>query len=216
MFTGIVEAWCPIRSLKDIQGVRCLSIEVAQDFSSSIESGDSVAVNGVCLTRVGQEQNSLCFEVVRETLDCSNLGLLREGEKVHVERSLRFGGRVGGHLVAGHVWRSIPCVGLQMSDGNQLAWFALDEDFAPYVLHKGFVALDGVSLTVAKVDRRPPDPKFAVTLIPETRERTGLGVLEPGKFVNLEVDGQVQAIVETVNRVLAEGELPRALSALGE
>ena len=210
MFTGIVEALCPIRSLRDVQGVRHLSIDVSEDFASTIESGDSVAVNGVCLTRTDAEPTSLSFQVVGETLECSNLGLLNEGEEVNLERSLKFGDRVGGHLVSGHIWRSIPNLALEKDGSNQLAWFALDEDFAPFVLHKGFVALDGVSLTVARVEKMPPNPRFAVALIPETRQRTRLGVLRPGSRVNLEVDGQVQAIVKTVDRILAERGLSPA------
>ena len=208
MFTGIVEALCPILSLKDTQGIRHLSIEVPQDFALSIESGDSVAVNGICLTRTDAESTSLSFQVVRETLERSNLGQLKEGEEVNLERSLKFGDRVGGHLVSGHIWRSIRCRSVKKDGSNQLAWFALDEDFAPFVLHKGFVALDGVSLTVARVEKMPPNPSFAVALIPETRQRTRLGDLQPGTLVNLEVDGQVQAIVETVNRVLGERGFP--------
>lgn len=202
MFTGIVDALSPVDALKDIQGIRHISVEVSKDYADSIYSGDSVAVNGVCLTRVGEGPRLLGFDVVRETLDHSNLGGLRAGDVVNLERSLKFGERMGGHLVAGHIWRAIPCVELRQDEGNLLAWFALYEDFAPYVLHKGFVALDGVSLTVAKVDAA--NQRFAVTLIPETRERTRLGLLKTGDLVNLEVDGQVQAIVETVNRVLAE------------
>lgn len=208
MFTGIVEALCPIISLKDDQGVRRLSIEVGGDYATSIEGGDSVAVNGVCLTRTEMEPTSLSFQVVRETLERSNLGGLQEGEVVNLERALKFGDRVGGHLVSGHIWRSIPCLGVDEDGNNQMAWFALHPDFAPFVLPKGFVALDGVSLTVAEVETAAPNPRFGVALIPETRQRTRLGHLVPGRRVNLEVDGQVQAIVETVNRVLGERGIP--------
>ncbi len=215
MFTGIVEALCPILALRDIRGVRHLSIDVPEDYGSSIQCGDSIAVNGVCLTRTAAEPTSLSVQVVQETLEHSNLGQLNEGEEVNLERSLRFGDRVGGHLVSGHIWCSIPCLVLEKDGNNQLAWFALDDDFAPFVLHRGFVALDGVSLTVARVDQQPPDPRFAVALIPETRQRTRLGDLKPGSRVNLEVDGQVQAIVETVNRVLGEQGCPLSNVPLG-
>ncbi len=204
MFTGIVEALCPVASLKDSQGVRELCVEAPESFSSKIRLGDSVAVNGVCLTKVAGERTSLRFQAVSETLERSNLGHLQEGDTVNLERALKFGDRVGGHLLSGHIWTAIPCIEVECDGDNRFAWFALDEAYARYVLHKGFVALDGVSLTVARVDRESSEKKFGVTLIPETRARTGLGSLRTGILVNLEVDAQVQMIVETVTRILRE------------
>lgn len=209
MFAGIVEALCPLSSLTDVRGVRQLSVEVPQEFRSSVQFGDSVAVNGVCLTRVEGQRGSLDFQVVRETLERSNLGRLKVGDAVNLERALKFGDRIGGHLVSGHIWTAIPCVEVERDGENRFAWFALDEAYDQYVLHKGFVALDGVSLTVAKVDRESLEKRFAVALIPETRARSRLGALHTGMLVNLEVDAQVQTIVETVTRILCEpGDVP--------
>ena len=186
-----------------------MTVHASADFASSVAAGDSVSVNGVCLTRVGSASTAtLEFDVVQETLARSNLGSLQVGDRVNVERALQFGDRLGGHLVSGHVWSTESCLDIEQHDDNQLVWFSLERASAPYVLHKGFVALDGVSLTVARIDHHAEDPRFAVTLIPETRERTRLGTLSRGDLVNLEVDAQVQAIVDTVRRVLAENEAP--------
>ena len=192
-------------ALSDAGGVRRIGIEVTPEYASSVAAGDSVAVNGVCLTRTDISASSVLeFDVVQETLDRSNLGLLAVGDLVNVERALRFGARLGGHIVAGHIWNTVTCLAVEEDEGNRLLWCSLARNSVPYVLHKGFVALDGVSLTVAKLESGDEHSKFAVTLIPETRQRTRLGSVSPGDQVNLEVDGQVQAIVETVERVLAQ------------
>lgn len=209
MFTGIIEALCAVHALAETGGIRRISVRVPESYSSSIDAGDSVAVNGVCLTRTGPaRQEMLEFDVVAETLSRSNLGALVEGDHVNLERALRFGDHLGGHLVSGHVWSTTSCLAVEQQGENRMAWFSLDEESTPYVLHKGFVALDGTSLTVAKLAHDEDRAKFAVTLIPETRERTRLGALRQGDRINLEVDGQVQAIVDTVRQVLGQSDSP--------
>jgi len=205
VFTGIIEALSSVRAVSDAAGVRQLVVEAPFDFATSIAAGDSVSVNGVCLTRVNAaSSDSLQFDVVQETLSRSNLGAVQQGDRVNLERALRFGERLGGHLLAGHVWSTETCLAIEQQDENRLVWFSLAAMHVPYVLHKGFVALDGVSLTVARIERGEGGSKFAVTLIPETRQRTRLGEICEGDHVNLEVDAQAQAIVDTVTRVLAE------------
>ena len=194
-----------VRALKRVGGVRRIAIDAPKGFGTSIAAGDSVAVNGVCLTRVNRDPSDVLeFDVVQETLFRSNLGDLQEGDQVNLERALRFGDRLGGHLVAGHVWSTEVCLSIEEDGESHLLWFSLGATSAPYVLHKGFVALDGVSLTVARIEHKDAGSKFAVALIPETRQRTRLGTIGEGMRVNLEVDSQVQAIVETVKRVLEQ------------
>ncbi len=204
MFTGIVEALVPLLEVQESGGIRCLSVAAPAPLLASVKRGDSVAVNGVCLTRTDASAHRLQFEVVRETLERSNLAEMQAGDKVHLESSLKFGDAIGGHLVAGHVWNAIPCIAIEQDADNRFVWFALDDEYSRYILHKGFVALDGVSLTVARVEPYAAVPRFGVTLIPETLARTRFAWLQPGMKVNLEVDSQTQAIVETVERVLNE------------
>ncbi len=184
--------------------MRRMRINAPADFAASVAAGDSVSVNGVCLTRVNSAASeALEFDVVQETLCRSNLGTLQEGDKVNLERALRFGDRLGGHLTSGHVWSTETCLALEREGENRVAWFSLGSTSAPYVLHKGFVALDGISLTVARIERQNAGSKFAVSLVPETRQRTRFGGLCEGDRVNLEIDAQTQAVVDTVARLLA-------------
>lgn len=204
MFTGIVEALSSVCAITEADGVRRMCIDAPADFAVSVASGDSVSVNGVCLTRVNSAASeALEFDVVQETLFRSNLRALQEGDKVNLERALRFGDRLGGHLTSGHVWSTETCLALERDGENLVAWFSLQSTSAPYVLHKGFVALDGVSLTIARIERHDAVAKFAVSLIPETRQRTRFGELREGDCVNLEVDTQTQAVVDTVRSMLA-------------
>ena len=204
MFTGIVEALCPVREVSDAQGRRRISIQLPSELASSVAEGDSVSVNGVCLTLVARECPLLHFDVVQETLNRSNLSLLSPADEVNVERSLRYGDRIGGHLLSGHIWSCVPCTRIEWDGDNIDAWFALESDIRPYLLPKGFVALDGVSLTIAAVEHEGESPEFSVSLIPETRRRTRFGSLCAGQVVNLELDAQTQAIVDTVTRLMAE------------
>lgn len=206
MFTGIVEALCPLQGVTDAQGLRRLSVEVSSHIANSVTDGDSVSVNGVCLTLAVKSANLLEFDVVRETLERSNLSRLGPGDLVNVERSLRYGDPIGGHLLSGHIWSCIRCTGVEREGENFFAWFALKPDYRPYVLPKGFVALDGVSLTVASVE--PDHGQFGVSLIPETRRRTRFSHLDCQDLVNLELDSQTQAIVDTVERVLEARDAP--------
>jgi len=215
VFTGIVEVLSPVRSVAENGGVLRLSVGAPSEFALSVAAGDSVAVNGVCLTRVNAAPSeTLEFDVVQETCLRSNLGALCAGDQVNLERWLCFGARLGGHLVAGHVWSTETCLAVERDDDNCLAWFSLGPASVPYMLHKGFVALDGVSLTVARIEHGNTGSTFAVSLIPETRQRTRFGALEEGDQVNLEVDAQAQAIVDTVMRVLADmpGDVHREMA----
>jgi riboflavin synthase len=182
VFTGLVEATARVRRVEpDGDGVR---LEVETPLAGELAHGDSIAVNGVCLTAIAPGGGAFRADVMRETLRRSSLGPLAEGDDVNVELPLRAGDRLGGHMVQGHV------------DGTGTVESARDEGFARvvrigcepsllrYVVEKGSIAVDGVSLTVSSVD----DTGFEVSLIPETLERTTLGAAMPGRVVNLEVD----------------------------
>ena len=173
MFTGLVQEKGRVRSAEG--GRLVLDTRLAAELSE----GDSVAVNGVCLTAVQTDGASFAADVVDETLRRSSLGRIGSGDEVNLELPLRASDRLGGHMVQGHV----DGTGTIETAGDELRVSAPPE-LLRYVVEKGSIAVDGVSLAVADVD----DEGFSVSLIPETLERTTLGALEPGREVNLEVD----------------------------
>ena len=182
MFTGLVETTGTVRRVEpDGDGAR---IEVSTPIGAELRQGDSVAVNGVCLTAVEAQPDGFRADVMAETLRRSSLGPLAPGDPVNLELPLRAGAPMGGHLVQGHV------------DGTGTVRIACDGDLLRYAVEKGSIAVDGVSLTVASVD----DSGFTVSLIPETLERTTLGTASPGRVVNLEVDVLAKYVEKLVVR----------------
>ena len=205
MFTGIVQGLCPVESIEDLKNLRRLAV-AAGELAEGVELGASVAINGTCLTVTAAEAGGLlCFDVIRETLDLTNLGALNPGDRVNVERSFRVGDEVGGHILSGHVADSVRVSGIDQDDNLREITFAVSSRWMKYLHHKGFVALDGASLTIAAVDHDRDEIK--VSLIPETIDRTTLGHVQQGDRVNLEVDAQTQAVVDTVERMMASPEI---------
>jgi riboflavin synthase len=183
MFTGIVEELGRVRSLEDRAGAARLVVQCATvNRDSSV--GDSVAVNGVCLTAVEVTGEALSFDLARETLDRSTLGGLRAGDPVNLERPLTLATRLGGHLVQGHVDGVAAVRSVDRNGAEASIRIALPSSLRPYVVEKGAIAVDGVSLTVTVVD----DEGFEVALIPHTLAVTTLGERGPGDGVNLEAD----------------------------
>jgi riboflavin synthase len=182
MFTGLVEGLGTVESATpDEQGVR---LEVATPLGGQLTEGDSVAVNGVCLTATDVRPDGFRADVMAETLRRSSLGPLAAGDTVNLELPLRAGDRLGGHIVQGHVDGTGTVASTTDEGMSRLIAVAAGPDVLRYVVEKGSIAVDGVSLTVASVD----DESFTVSLIPETLERTTLGDAAPGRVVNLEVD----------------------------
>ena len=178
MFTGLVAAKGVVRAL---DGGR---IEVETELAGELAPGDSIAVNGVCLTAVERKNGSFAADVMPETLRHTSLEPLGEGDEVNLELPLRAGDRLGGHVMQGHV-DGTGTVDSVTEDGNsRVVRIRAPGELLRYVVHKGSIAVDGVSLTVSAVD----DQAFEVSLIPETLERTTLGAAEPGRTMNLEVD----------------------------
>lgn len=173
----------------------------------TVQIGASIALNGTCLTvtEKNAELNTATFDIVEETLKRTNLGYLKENAVVNFERSAKVGDEIGGHTVSGHVQTTalIECIDVK-DDGTARMDFRLTDPFwRKYIIQKGFVAVDGCSLTVGETS----DEGFCVYLIPETLRVTVLGDRNVGEYVNIEVEAQTQAIVDTVERVLAERNL---------
>ncbi|MGW3664503.1 riboflavin synthase [Streptomyces sp. NPDC005141] len=203
MFTGIVEELgevTAVEMLDDASRFRLRGPVVTQ----GAQHGDSIAVNGVCLTVVEHEGDEFTADVMAETLNRSSLGALTVGSRVNLERPMAVGERLGGHIVQGHVDGTGAVIERKPSDNWEIVKISLPADLARYVVEKGSITVDGISLTV--VDAGPD--YFTVSLIPTTLDLTTLGHKQPGDPVNLEVD----VIAKYVERLLgARGEQPAGL-----
>jgi riboflavin synthase len=209
VFTGIVQGLVAVVGVES--EVDLSRIELAMgDLADGIELGASVAVNGTCLTvtRAG-DNGRVCFDIIKETLKTTNLGEICPGTQVNVERSFRVGDEVGGHIVSGHVTATASLCGLHNEGHDRVLTFDLDPQWMKFVLHKGYVGVDGASITVSSVDRAAST--FSISLIPETIERTTLGRISLGDRVNIEVDSQTQTIVETIERVMQDPQMREAM-----
>jgi riboflavin synthase len=194
VFTGLVETTARVRRVEpDADGAR---LEVETPLAAELRQGDSIAVNGVCLTAVDPDAERFRADVMAETLRRSSLGPLAAGDAVNVELPLRAGDRLGGHMVQGHVDGTGTVADVRDEGFARLVRVEADAALLRYVVEKGSIAVDGVSLTVAEVD----DTGFAVSLIPETLERTTLGLAAPGRVVNLEVDVLAKYVEKLVAR----------------
>ncbi len=161
-----------------------LVVEAPGAIADGVALGDSVAVNGVCLTVVAFDERTMRFDVVPETVMRTGFDALRSGERVNLELSLRIGDRLGGHLVYGHVDGNAAILSKEPEGQGFRLYVALPDGLAPFIVEKGYVAVDGVSLTVASAAA----DRFTIALIPETARRTTLGTKGPGDRVNLEID----------------------------
>jgi len=183
MFTGLVESMGTVRSLTAEGEGQRLTIDAAL-FGSDITMGESIAINGVCLTVVESKPGLATFQLAPETLRKSNLGYLFPGNQVNLERALRMGDRLGGHWVQGHV-DDVGQLLQREPDGDWEKFvFEMPTELARYLVAKGSITINGVSLTVVEAD----DDSFSVALIPHTLAITNLGQLKTGDAVNLEVD----------------------------
>jgi len=194
MFTGLVQELGIVTAVEPSDdGVR---LTVAAPLAAELSAGDSVAVNGVCLTAVEPTREQFAADVMNETLRRSSLAAAEPGARVNLELPLRAHDRLGGHVVQGHV-DGLGTVAAVEPDGfARRIRIAAEPELLRYVVEKGSIAIDGVSLTVAAVD----DESLTVSLIPETLERTNLGVAEPGATVNLEVDVLAKYVEKLVAR----------------
>lgn len=195
--------------MRDADGVRKIAVDLA-GHEEGLVSGASVALNGNCLTVVSVQDAVARFDLIRETVDISNLGTLRSRDRVNVERSFRVGDEVGGHILSGHVATTVEVVAIDADEGHRLLTMSVPRDWMHYLMPKGFVALNGASLTIAELSR--DNATFSVSLIPETLARTTYSEVAVGDRLNLEVDSQTQAVVDTVIHLLRDEHLLKSLS----
>jgi riboflavin synthase len=188
VFTGIVEELGTVTEITDLGDAARISIR-GPLVTGDAAHGDSIAVSGVCLTVVGNESGTFAADVMKETLTRSSLGRLTAGSTVNLERAVTPTTRLGGHIVQGHVDGVGEVLERTPTEHWELVRVSLPAELARYVVEKGSITVDGISLTVAAVDAPDAEhPSFTVSLIPETLTRTTLGSAPPGTPVNLEVD----------------------------
>ena len=200
MFTGIVQGMGRVVSVEQpAADFRTHTVELPGDMAGGLQTGASVAHNGCCLTVTEADGRTARFDLMAETLDKTNLGRLKAGDLVNLERAARFGDEIGGHLMSGHITATTEILRIERTEHNTTMHFALPAALKPYILPKGFVGLDGCSLTIGSVG----EDSFCVHLIPETLRRTLFGTRQADDTVNLEIDPQTQAVVDTVGRILA-------------
>jgi riboflavin synthase len=205
MFTGIVQGVARVVAVRELDGFRVHVVEMPSLMREGLEVGASVAHNGVCLTVTAIDGDSVSFDLMRETLRLTNLGAVIPGQCINIERAARFGDEIGGHSMSGHIISMAEVVAIEEAPNNRRLWFSLPERLGRFVFEKGYIGVDGISLTIGDVRQADSNGvEFSVNLIPETLSRTTLQNRAPGDRVNIEIDPQTQVIVETVERVLAQ------------
>jgi riboflavin synthase len=200
VFTGIVRGVATVTATERAPGLLRLRVAFPPGGLERVQTGASIALAGTCLTVVEHDALHARFDVIDETLRRTTLGHLQPGDRLNYERAASFGDEVGGHLLSGHVLATATLVEIERSEHNVALTLRVPPDVLPYLFEKGYVGLDGCSLTLGVVDEAAHT--FRVHLIPETLRLTTLGERRPGDLLNVEVDAITQAAVATVRRIL--------------
>ena len=198
MFTGIVQGVGKVITKTSHNTVTSMTIKLPN--VNNLAIGASVSINGVCLTVVSIDSYIVHFDIIDETLERTNLGDISVGDYVNIERSLKFGDEVGGHVLSGHIFDT-GIINSKAKKGDQMTLSILaPPSIQKYLTEKGYIAIDGISLTVGEIK----DGCFDLHIIPETMRLTILDSKEVGDIVNIEIDSNTQLIVETIERLLEE------------
>ena len=202
MFTGIVQGVAEVASVLERPGLRSFHLRFPPGFAAGLEIGASVAVDGVCLTVTALEADGARFDAMQQTLNLTTLGGLAPGSRVNVERAAKEGAEVGGHVLSGHVDTQVTLAAIRTPENNRVLRFAVPKPWMRYVFAKGYIAVNGASLTIAEANRA--EGWFEVWLIPETLRMTTFGTKREGDALNLEIERSTQVIVDTVTELLDE------------
>lgn len=218
MFTGIVQGLATVRSITDRPGLRSFTLGFPPGFCEGLALGASVAVDGVCLTVTAlQGEDAASFDVMQQSLRLTTLGGLQEGSRINVERAAKDGAEIGGHPLSGHVDFMATVAEVRRPENNHVLKIAVPAPWMRYVFAKGYIAVNGASLTVAEAQRQPDGSGwFEVWLIPETLRMTTFGEKAAGAAVHIEIERQTQVFVDTVRAAIDErlGPLLPALERL--
>ena len=207
MFSGIVEGTGIITDIEERSEHIHWKVQLPKGSEEGLEIGASVSLDGVCLTATNIEDRIIGFDLIQETLQRTTLNERKIGDTVNIERALRYGEEVGGHLVSGHIMATGTIVDITNSmqqsgentDNTADIQISIPNSLIDYIFEKGYIAIDGISLTIGKVDE---SAGFYLHIIPETLRRTTLGTKSVGDSVNIEIDSMTQAVVDTVKRVM--------------
>ena len=199
VFTGIIQEKAEVSSIEKSQNFSSIRIEASSEFVEGIKIGASVSIDGVCLTVTSIKDNSLTFDIIVETLRVTNLSNLEEYDLVNLERAARFGDEIGGHIVSGHVSGIVKISKIEKTTNNHVISFKTSNDLIKYIFPKGYVSLNGISLTIGEVNRL--DNIFTVYLIPETLRITTMLDKKVGDIINLEVETQTKNTVDLITEM---------------
>ncbi|MCG7931563.1 MAG: riboflavin synthase subunit alpha [Candidatus Thiodiazotropha lotti] len=200
MFTGIVQGTAEIVAIEQKHNFRTHRARFPSEALTGLTPGASIAHNGCCLTVTRIDGELVDFDLMQETLNITNLGELEVGDAVNFERAAKYGDEIGGHAMSGHILCTAQVVDVRTSENNHQIRFSLPHAWTKYIFTKGYIGIDGISLTIGDVAAN----EFEVNLIPETLQRTNIGSRQIGDRVNIEIDPQTQAIVDTVTNLLPE------------
>ncbi|MBD1578054.1 riboflavin synthase subunit alpha [Vibrio sp. S11_S32] len=217
MFTGIVQDVAKIAAVDDHAGIRTFDVEFPEDFCQGLNIGASVAVDGVCLTVTEiLSPTRVKFDVILQSLHVTTLGRHITGELINVERAAKDGAEIGGHPLSGHVDFRAQIADVEEIEGNCRVRIAYTEEWGRYIFPKGYIAINGCSLTLSDVDKT--QGYFEVWLIPETRRVTTFSDKQAGDWLNIEIERGTQVVVDTIKETLEQklGVLYPALEALME
>lgn len=209
MFSGIISNYYPVVAVIRQDGLHQIIVALPSEMREGLELGASVSIDGVCLTVTAIESEHVSFDIMGQTLHITTLAKLQPGDHVNVERSLTSNAEIGGHEVSGHVDGIAHVVAVDTPPNNLLLTFRVEPAMMRYIFTKGFVAMNGVSLTVASVDRT--NHTFTVWLIPETIRRTTFAQKRVGDAINIEVHRMTQVLVDTVREFLHDIANKKAL-----
>lgn len=198
MFSGIVQETGKVIGFVKEKDIYNLSIESSSEFISDLKKGASISVDGVCLTVKDENPEILRFDLVEETIKRTNFQNIKTGDNVNLERSLKMGDEIGGHPVSGHIHGTSKVISIDKRDQSWDVKFSVESFMHDYMLHKGYVAINGCSLTVGEVSSE----SFMIHLIPETLSITNLFQLEQDSIVNIELDQNTIIIADTVKKYL--------------
>ncbi|HKK55486.1 riboflavin synthase subunit alpha [Marinobacter sp.] len=199
MFTGIVQGVAVVEDVKAAPGLSSFAIRFPSDKVQGVTIGASVAINGTCLTVTRQETDLLFFDAMQETLGLTTLGTLKPGDRINFERAARIGDEIGGHLLSGHIHTTADTVAIDRPENNCTLTFEVPGHWAHYIFPKGYIAINGASLTIGEVTEN----RFSIHLIPETLRATTFADIAVGDRVNIEIDSQTQTIVDSLGPILA-------------
>ena len=199
MFTGIVKGIGKIVKVTPSRGACQYRIAMDEHLLNDLQIGASIAIDGTCLTVVSFTPNEATFDAIYETLEKTNMKFLKEGDLVNIERAARFGDEIGGHILSGHIFCTAPIESIQRTENNCVIWLRCPALWTKYLFPKGYIALNGASLTLVDVDKE--NGLFSVHLIPETLAKTTFSMKKPNDHINVEIETQTQVIVDTIEKI---------------